>query len=106
VNSACGAQKLDQREVELPIAKLPLVALRISHTTFILQALNKPHRKANLDTGTQLNENHASTISSGNRNGTAFDSVSALCTSTFQTRLANKFHGLHAHAPADGHLDK
>ena len=55
----------------------------------ILQSLNKPHRKANLDTGTQLNENHASTISSGNRDGTVFDNVSALCTSTLQTRLAN-----------------
>jgi hypothetical protein len=68
--------------------------LRKVFGTAIFQALSKPHRKANLDTGTQLNENHASTISSGNRNGTVFDNVSALCTRTFQTRPANKFHGL------------
>jgi len=69
--------------------------------TAIFQALSKLHRKANFDPGTQLNENHAGTISSGNRNGTVFDNVSALRTSTLQTRLAT----MHDHGRADSRSD-
>mgnify|MGYP007080185061 CR=1 FL=1 len=59
----------------------------------VFQALSKPHRKTNLHAGIQLDENHAGTISGGNRNGTTLENVGAQCTRTFQTRLANRLHG-------------
>ncbi len=51
----------------------------------VFQTLGEPHRKTNLHTGTQLDENHARTISGGNRDWTAFENVGAQRTGTFQT---------------------